>query len=247
MARASEPKLMMLDEPAAGLSRAERVALTELLLRLDPESRCILIEHDMDVALRVAEWVTMMHDGRVIVEGTPDEIQANQTRARPVPGERRLSPMTEPLLRVEGLNGYYASAHVLQDVAFEMGTESVVDHRAQRHGEVHPLPRDHGDARVRVGLRDLRGQAAHGPAPLQDRGRRDRLRAAGPAAVPVAHRRRAPAHGQPEGRREVVDRARVRDSSRAWPSARASAAPSSRAASSRCSPSGARCSPTRGC
>ncbi len=78
MARASEPKLMMLDEPAAGLSRAERVQLTDLLLKLDPAITLILIEHDMDVALRVAQWVTMMHDGKVIVEGTPDEIRANQ-------------------------------------------------------------------------------------------------------------------------------------------------------------------------
>jgi branched-chain amino acid transport system ATP-binding protein len=79
MARASDPKLMMLDEPAAGLSRAERVRLTETLLKLDPAITLILIEHDMDVALRAAEWVTMMHDGRVIVEGTPDEIRANET------------------------------------------------------------------------------------------------------------------------------------------------------------------------
>jgi branched-chain amino acid transport system ATP-binding protein len=79
MARAAEPKLMMLDEPAAGLSRTERVNLTETLLQLDPAITLILIEHDMDVALRVAEWVTMMHDGRVIVEGTPDEIRANET------------------------------------------------------------------------------------------------------------------------------------------------------------------------
>jgi branched-chain amino acid transport system ATP-binding protein len=79
MARASNPTLMMLDEPASGLSRGERVALTELLLQLDPAITLILIEHDMDVALRVAERVTMMHDGRVIVEGTPDEIRANQT------------------------------------------------------------------------------------------------------------------------------------------------------------------------
>jgi branched-chain amino acid transport system ATP-binding protein len=78
MARVSEPKLMMLDEPAAGLSRAERVRLTETLLALDPAITLILIEHDMDVALRVAEWVTMMHDGAVIVEGTPEEIRANQ-------------------------------------------------------------------------------------------------------------------------------------------------------------------------
>jgi branched-chain amino acid transport system ATP-binding protein len=79
MARATGPKLMMLDEPAAGLSRAERVRLTELLLDLDPEITLILIEHDMDVALGVAEWVTMMHNGTVLVEGTPEEIRANQT------------------------------------------------------------------------------------------------------------------------------------------------------------------------
>ncbi len=79
MARSTDPKLMMLDEPAAGLSRSERQALTEMLLALDPQITLILIEHDMDVALRVADWVTMMHDGRVIVEGTPEEIRANET------------------------------------------------------------------------------------------------------------------------------------------------------------------------
>jgi branched-chain amino acid transport system ATP-binding protein len=79
MARAANPTLMMLDEPASGLSRGERVALTDLLLKLDPSITLILIEHDMDVALRVAQRVTMMHEGRVIVEGTPDEIRANQT------------------------------------------------------------------------------------------------------------------------------------------------------------------------
>jgi branched-chain amino acid transport system ATP-binding protein len=78
MARAGDPKLMMLDEPAAGLSRGERVLLTELLLQLGREITLVLIEHDMDVALTVAERVTMMHEGRVVVEGTPDEIRANQ-------------------------------------------------------------------------------------------------------------------------------------------------------------------------
>jgi branched-chain amino acid transport system ATP-binding protein len=77
MARLPNPKLMLLDEPASGLSRGERTALTDLLLQLDPAITLILIEHDMDVALRVAQRVTMMHDGRVIVEGTPEEIRAN--------------------------------------------------------------------------------------------------------------------------------------------------------------------------
>ena len=77
MAQATDPVLMLLDEPASGLSRGERVALTDLLLELERSITLILIEHDMDVALRVAEKVTMMHDGRKIVEGTPDEIRAN--------------------------------------------------------------------------------------------------------------------------------------------------------------------------
>jgi branched-chain amino acid transport system ATP-binding protein len=78
MALASEPKILMLDEPASGLSRGERTLLTDLLLALDREITLVLIEHDMDVALRVAERVTMMHEGRVVVEGTPDEIRANE-------------------------------------------------------------------------------------------------------------------------------------------------------------------------
>jgi branched-chain amino acid transport system ATP-binding protein len=78
MALASQPRLLMLDEPASGLSPGERRLLTDLLLGLDRSITLLLIEHDMDVALRVAERVTMMHDGRVIVEGTPEEIRGNQ-------------------------------------------------------------------------------------------------------------------------------------------------------------------------
>ena len=79
MALAAEPTVLMLDEPASGLSRGERVLLTDMLLALDRSITLVLIEHDMDIALRVAERVTMMHDGRVIVEGTPAEIRANET------------------------------------------------------------------------------------------------------------------------------------------------------------------------
>jgi len=78
MALAAEPRLLMLDEPASGLSRGERQLLTRLLLALDRDITLILIEHDMDIALRVAEHVTMMYEGRVIAEGTPTEIRGNQ-------------------------------------------------------------------------------------------------------------------------------------------------------------------------
>jgi len=54
------------------------VRLTALLLALDPAITLLLIEHDMDVALQIAQFVTVMHNGRVIVNGTPDEIRTNR-------------------------------------------------------------------------------------------------------------------------------------------------------------------------
>lgn len=78
VALAGRPRIMMLDEPAAGLSPAERGSLTELLLSLDPSVTLLLVEHDMDVALRVAQWVTVMHEGRIVAEGTPADIRGNQ-------------------------------------------------------------------------------------------------------------------------------------------------------------------------
>ncbi len=78
LALAPSPRLLMFDEPAAGLSRAERVVLTKMLLELDREVTLVIIEHDMDVALTVAERVTMLHQGETLLEGTPQEIRANQ-------------------------------------------------------------------------------------------------------------------------------------------------------------------------
>ena len=78
MAMVTGPSLLLLDEPASGLSSAERERLTELLLALDRSITLMLIEHDMDVALEVAERVVVMHEGLTVAEGTPDEIRANQ-------------------------------------------------------------------------------------------------------------------------------------------------------------------------
>lgn len=78
MALALEPKLLMLDEPAAGFSPAERASLVTLLRELPQEISLLLIEHDMDIALAVASRVVVMHDGEKILEGTPDEIRASE-------------------------------------------------------------------------------------------------------------------------------------------------------------------------
>jgi len=75
IAGVTEPDLMMLDEPASGLSRGERERLIELLNSLPPTTTLLIIEHDMDVALNVAHRVVVMADGVKVAAGTPDEIR----------------------------------------------------------------------------------------------------------------------------------------------------------------------------
>ncbi|MCL4165031.1 UNVERIFIED_CONTAM: hypothetical protein GTU68_030554, partial [Idotea baltica] len=75
MALSGAPRFILFDEPAAGLSPTERRELVEILTGLPSHMGYIIIEHDMDVALRVAESVTMMHNGRIFKEGKPAEIE----------------------------------------------------------------------------------------------------------------------------------------------------------------------------
>ncbi|WP_373634711.1 ABC transporter ATP-binding protein [Yoonia sp. SS1-5] len=75
MALSGAPRFILFDEPAAGLSPTERRELIEILTNLPGHMGYIIIEHDMDVALRVSDYVTMMHNGKIFKEGKPSEIE----------------------------------------------------------------------------------------------------------------------------------------------------------------------------
>ena len=77
MALAGRPRLLLLDEPAAGLSPAESRMMTELLKRLNSGITLIVIEHDMDVAFALTDRVTVLHNGSVVADGSRDEVKAN--------------------------------------------------------------------------------------------------------------------------------------------------------------------------
>jgi len=77
LALASSPSLLLLDEPLAGMSPAERAETVRLLKSIGEGRTMIIIDHDMDSLFELAERVTVLHEGRVLTEGTPDEIKRN--------------------------------------------------------------------------------------------------------------------------------------------------------------------------
>jgi branched-chain amino acid transport system ATP-binding protein len=77
MALISNPRVLLLDEPTAGLSPAESTMMTATLQGLDPGITILIIEHDMDVAFAVASRITVLHQGALFAEGTPAEIRGN--------------------------------------------------------------------------------------------------------------------------------------------------------------------------
>ena len=77
MSLTSSPRMLLLDEPAAGLSPAERVMMAEVIRGLPSTLTLILIEHDIDLALGLVDRVVCMYQGAVLVEGKPDEVRRN--------------------------------------------------------------------------------------------------------------------------------------------------------------------------
>jgi branched-chain amino acid transport system ATP-binding protein len=77
LALATQPKVLFLDEPCAGLAPSERQRIARMIGELPREITLVMIEHDMDVALGLADRVTVLHRGSVILEGTPAEVQAS--------------------------------------------------------------------------------------------------------------------------------------------------------------------------
>ena len=88
IALASEPKLLLLDEPTAGMSPQETREVMDLIVSLAAERTIILVEHKMKLVLGVSERLIVLHHGELLAEGTPDDIRRNETVKRVYLGHR---------------------------------------------------------------------------------------------------------------------------------------------------------------
>ena len=89
MTLATSPKVLLLDEPLAGMGQEEGLRISALLKALSKDHAILLIEHDMDFVFKVADWMTVLVEGAVLADGTPDAVRTNAAVRRAYLGAQR--------------------------------------------------------------------------------------------------------------------------------------------------------------
>jgi ABC-type branched-subunit amino acid transport system ATPase component/ABC-type branched-subunit amino acid transport system permease subunit len=132
---ATRPQLLLLDEPLAGLSAPDRVRVAALIRTLRGSVTIVLIDHDIDQVLALSDRITVLHQGRVIAEGGPAEIQKNAEVQSAYLGHLKVAESapagraraeTASLLSVSGVDAFYGKSHVLHGVSLDIFPGEVV-------------------------------------------------------------------------------------------------------------------------
>ena len=135
LALAPRPKILLLDEPLAGLAVAERERIANLVKTISSEIPVLLVEHDIDRVFRIADHVTVMNDGAVLVDGSVDDARNNEkvreiyigSGASAVAAKTRLSAASaESLLVVDRLDTFYGKSHILNAVSLDVREREIV-------------------------------------------------------------------------------------------------------------------------
>jgi branched-chain amino acid transport system ATP-binding protein len=135
LALATRPRMLLLDEPLAGLAAAERDRVGNLIKQISADIPVLLVEHDIDRVFSLADAVTVMNDGEVLVDGSVDDAR-NSPRvqeiyigsgAHALAGRHRASAAREAaLLSLTDINTFYGKSHILRNVSFEVKEREIV-------------------------------------------------------------------------------------------------------------------------
>jgi len=177
VALAARPRALLLDEPLVGLAAAERERITELIRGLTKHMAVLLVEHDIDRVFAIADKITVMNEGKVLVEGDADTVRTHPEVQRVYigggkPHAAAREPGREaagaPILRVESINTFYGKSHILHDVSLEVRAKEVVALLGRNGaGKSSTLKSILGIVAPRSGSVELEGRTVGGMSPEQ--------------------------------------------------------------------------------
>jgi branched-chain amino acid transport system ATP-binding protein len=135
LALATKPRVLLLDEPLAGLAAAERQRIGDIIKRISADIPMLLVEHDIDRVFQIADAVTVMNEGQVLVDGTVEDARSSPKvqevyigsgaatmAAKPRPSAAE--PMT--VLTADRINTFYGKSHILVDVSFDVHQHEIM-------------------------------------------------------------------------------------------------------------------------
>jgi ABC-type branched-subunit amino acid transport system ATPase component len=134
LALATAPRALLLDEPFAGLAAAERQRIGAIVKRISAELPVLLVEHDIDRVFQLADHVTVMNEGHVLLDGAVEEARSSAkvqevyigTGAVAVAARLETAPVRRPpLLEIKDVNAYYGKSHILDGVSFTVGENEI--------------------------------------------------------------------------------------------------------------------------
>jgi branched-chain amino acid transport system ATP-binding protein len=135
LALATKPRILLLDEPLAGLAAAERERVSKLIKRISADIPVLLVEHDIDRVFQIADAVTVMNEGQVLVDGTVEDARSSPrvqevyigSGAHALAGKPRTSAARDTaLLTLAGINTFYGKSHILHGVSFDVREREIV-------------------------------------------------------------------------------------------------------------------------
>ncbi len=135
LALATKPRVLLLDEPLAGLAAAERQRIGDIIKRISSDVPMLLVEHDIDRVFQIADAVTVMNEGQVLVDGTVEDARSSPrvqeiyigSGAATVAAKTRESAVESAmLLTADNINTFYGKSHVLVDVSFDVHQHEIV-------------------------------------------------------------------------------------------------------------------------
>ena len=135
LALATRPRVLLLDEPLAGLAAAERRRVGDIIKTISADIPVLLVEHDIDRVFQIADRVTVMNDGEVLIDGTVEEARSSAkvqavylgSGTHAITAKERPSAATETtVLQMNAVNTFYGKSHILNDVSVEVAEGEIV-------------------------------------------------------------------------------------------------------------------------